>query len=158
MRVTNRAIIIKMIISDLDPDDFSDDEIANDLRGHSCHYELLAVRIAGHSLQISGSHDQKSARRQNRKDSQNSSSHAAMGADGLHMPSKTEPLANDLCQAAQNLTEVSARLPLQQYGRGKESHIQQRRPPRQIGKRRVQPGAQILFIEQCAELLAKRVG
>ena len=81
-----------------------------------------------------------------------------MRAGSLDLALQLEPLADDLPQTGEDLAQVAAGLFLQDHRRHEETHIQQGNPIRQVIERRIQRRAEILLVEQRAELQPQRVG
>ena len=70
-----------------------------------------------------------------------------MRAGCLDLPLQPEALTDHIGELRQNFGEVAAGLLLQEHGRGKEAHVQQRDAIREIGERYLQSRAQVLLVK-----------
>src|SRR5579885_2110388 len=145
-------------ISHLDIDDLLDEKIAEELGEDGAADHLLAVRIGSHALQVAGRHDQQGQHGADGKQRQNRGGHAAVGAGSFDLALETEPLANHVGKARKDFAQVAAGLLLEQNGGREETAIEERHPLGESMQRQIERGAEVLLVEQGAELLAERIG
>src|SRR5437762_1744352 len=119
-------VIDMMSLSDLDVDDTSHDEHADDLHDKGGNNNHPAQRVGHHDVDIPRRNRNQDRRDRHRQKTKYPSGHPAVRADGTHVAFETEPLANQGGQVVEHLSEVAARLALRQDRRGEEPRVEQR--------------------------------
>jgi len=76
----------------------------------------------------------------------------------FHLALEPESLADHVSQPRKNLAQVAAGLLLKQYRGSEETCVQQGNPDGEIPQCNIQRRTQVLFVEEGAEFLAKRIG
>src|SRR5579884_1173229 len=133
--------------------------VVTDSHQHNGGYDhVFPVGIGDHALQITRRDHAQKQHGHDRQHGQNAGGHAPMRADRLHLAAETEALADQVGQAGQDFSQVSAGLALQQHHGNEEAHIQKRNALDEIAHRGFDRRAEVLLVEQRAELAAERIG
>src|SRR5215213_5935054 len=149
---------VSMTVSDLDFDNLADPEEAKELHRYGHPDERFANRIRKenrHVLRIDHVQNRKQYERQGR---QQVSGHSSLRGVNPDLAANREPCPDHAGQGIQDLGEVAADLPLDEYGRYQDSHIHQIYPVSHAEQRVLQRQPESLLLEHPAELAGYRFG
>src|SRR5215510_3888921 len=130
IRIANTAAIV----SDLDPDDLANDEIADRLQANADHQHGMANRIAEQRLDEHRVHEIHAHHDDGRHAHKQEHGEAALRGVDAHLSQDLEPLADYVREVVEDLGEVAARLALQHDGSDEELHVDERNPVDQIAQ------------------------
>src|SRR5215470_4815508 len=152
-----RIANIAAIVSDLDPDDFADHEIADCLQTDADHQHGMADRIVEQRLDEHGIHEIHAHHDDGWHTHEQEHGETSLRGVDAHLPQDFEPLADDVGEVVEDLGEIATRFALQHDGRHEEFHVDQGNAIGKIPQSLTNRQTEFLLLEKLAELTRHRL-
>src|SRR5580765_4999281 len=147
-----RIARVNAIVSDLNPDDLANYEIAHRLQDDTDDQHGVPDRIGKQRPDEQRVHEIHPHNDDGRHAHQQQHGEAALRGVDTYLAQDLEALADHVREIIENLGEVAAGLALQHYGRDKEFHVDERYAVDQVAECFAHGQAEFLFLEELAKL------